>query len=136
MITVVHVAAVADGRAPLLVADRHGVRLREGAEWQGIAWEDIECLEHLPRRLPIHDGHLLVVGESGQQLIVPLTLATRVVGADRGALSDELAALADGRADVVEVVPGLDEELDEVAVVDDVNDTDDARQVVEPEMPS
>src|SRR5687768_15258271 len=82
VITVLHVAAVADARAPLLVADRLGVRLREGADWQGIAWDDIECMEHLPRRLPLHDGHLLVVGESGQQLIVPLTLATRVLGAD------------------------------------------------------
>ncbi|WP_211318744.1 helix-turn-helix domain-containing protein [Nocardioides silvaticus] len=112
VITLTHAAAVADGRAPLLVADGLGVRLREGAEWQGIAWDDVECLEHLPRRLPFHDGHLLVVGESGQQLIVPLTLATRVAGADPSTLSDELAALADGRADVVEVVPGLAEEDD------------------------
>ena len=66
-------------------------------------------MEHLPRRLPLHDGHLLVVGESGQQLIVPLTLATRVIGVDSGTISDELAALADGRADVVEVVAGKSE---------------------------
>lgn len=115
-ITVLHLAAVADGRAPLLVADRLGVRLRHGAHWQGIAWEQIDCLEHLPRRLPLHDGHLLVVGEDGQQLIVPLSLATRVVGAAPEAISDELAALADGRADVVEVVPGLvEEEAEDVA---------------------
>src|SRR3954468_18427456 len=36
-ITVLHLAAVADARPPLLVADRLGVRLRQGAEWQGIA---------------------------------------------------------------------------------------------------
>ncbi|WP_220794344.1 helix-turn-helix domain-containing protein [Nocardioides pelophilus] len=112
MIMVLHLAAVADGRAPLLVADGLGVRLREGAEWQGIAWDDIECMEHLPRRLPFRDGHLLVVGESGQQLIVPLTLATRVVGATTATVSDELAALADGRADVVEVVADLEEDAE------------------------
>ncbi len=117
VITILHVAAVADARAPLLVADQLGVRLREGADWQGIAWEQIECLEHLPRRLPFHDGHLLVVGDSGQQLIVPLTLATRVVGADARTISDELAGLADGRADVVEVVPDLDEEVPEAEEV-------------------
>ncbi|WP_220454209.1 helix-turn-helix domain-containing protein [Nocardioides immobilis] len=117
VITILHVAAVADARAPLLVADQLGVRLREGADWQGIAWEQIECLEHLPRRLPFHDGHLLVVGDSGQQLIVPLTLATRVVGADSRTISDELAGLADGRADVVEVVPDLDEEVPEAEEV-------------------
>ncbi len=113
-IAVVHAAAVADARAPLLVADQLGVRLRQGAEWQGIAWDDIECMEHLPRRLPLHDGHLLVVGESGQQLIVPLTLVTRVVGVDNGTISDELAALADGRADVVEVVAGIEDDAIEV----------------------
>jgi cytoskeleton protein RodZ len=122
MITVVHLAAVADGRAPLLVADGLGVRLREGAEWQGIAWDDIECMEHLPRRLPFHDGHLLVVGESGQQLIVPLTLATRVAGVVGSSVSDELAALADGRADVVEVVADIDEDVDET---EDILEPDD-----------
>ncbi|MEZ0580121.1 helix-turn-helix domain-containing protein [Nocardioides sp. MH1] len=121
-ITVLHLAAVADGRAPLLVADQHGVRLREGAEWQGIAWEDIECLEHLPRRLPLHDGHLLVVGDSGQQLIVPLTLATRVVGIDPSAVSDGIAELADGRADVVEVVAGIDDEVEELDAPADVSE--------------
>lgn len=125
VVTMLHVAAVADARAPLLVADGLGVRLREGAEWQGIAWDDIECMEHLPRRMPFHDGHLLVVGESGQQLIVPLTLATRVVGAAPVAISDELAALADGRADVVEVVPGAAEEY----VDEDPGTTDPVREI-------
>ena len=130
-ITGVHLASVVDGRAPLLVADDHGVRLREGAEWQGIAWEDIECLEHLPRRLPFHDGHLLVVGDSGQQLIVPLTLATRVVGIDAATVSDGLAELADGRADVVEVVAGIEDEADEA----DVPDLPDAVEVHAPQEP-
>ena len=127
LITVIHLAAVLDGRAPLLVADRQGVRLREGSTWQGIAWPEVECLEHLPRRLPFHDGHLLVVGYDAQQLIVPLTLATRVVGAEREALSDVLAELADGRADVVEVVPGLadDEGADPADLRSENAETDD-----------
>jgi len=110
LITVVHVAALVDGRAPLLVADDHGVRLRHGATWRGIAWPEIDCLEHLPRRGLIRDGHLLVDGYDDQQLVVPLTLATRVVGVPSGSLSDALAELAAGRADVVEVVPGLADE--------------------------
>ncbi|WP_223162776.1 helix-turn-helix domain-containing protein [Nocardioides antri] len=130
LITVLHAAAVADGRAPLLVADRLGVRLREGAEWQGIAWDQVECLEHLPRRLPFRDGHLLVVGESGQQLIVPLTLATRLVGADRATVSDELATLADGRADVVEVVPGLDDDADDDTFATSPDEESDAEDTV------
>lgn len=107
LVTVAHLASLVDGRAPLLVADDHGVRLRHGATWRGIAWPEIDCLEHLPRRGLVRDGHVLVDGYDDQQLVVPLTLATRVVGVESGSLSDALADLADGRADVVEVVPGL-----------------------------
>ena len=110
VVTIAHLASLADGRAPLLVADEHGVRLRQGAQWRGIAWPDIDCLEHLPRRGLLRDGHLLVDGYDDQQLVVPLTLATRLVGAAPDSLSDVLAELADGRADVVEVVPGLADE--------------------------
>lgn len=110
LIAIAHVAALVDGRAPLLVADDHGVRLRQGATWRGIAWPEIDCLEHLPRRGLVRDGHILVDGYDDQQLVVPLTLATRVVGVDSGSLSDALADLADGRADVVEVVPGMADE--------------------------
>jgi cytoskeleton protein RodZ len=110
LVTVAHVASLVDGRAPLLVADDHGVRLRHGATWRGIAWPEIDCLEHLPRRGLVRDGHILVDGYDDQQLVVPLTLATRVVGVESGSLSDALADLADGRADVVEVVPGLSDE--------------------------
>lgn len=110
LVTIAHAASIADGRAPLLVADDHGVRLRQGAQWRGIAWPDIDCLEHLPRRGLLRDGHLLVDGYDDQQLVVPLTLATRLVGAESGSLSDVLAELADGRADVTEVVPGLPDE--------------------------
>jgi hypothetical protein len=117
IVTIAHAASLADGRAPLLVADAHGVRLRQGAQWRGIAWPDIDCLEHLPRRGLLRDGHLLVDGYDDQQLVVPLTLATRLVGADAASLSDVLAELADGRADVVEVVPGL---ADEPATRNDV----------------
>lgn len=110
LVSIAHAASIADGRAPLLVADAHGVRLRQGAQWRGIAWPDIDCLEHLPRRGLLRDGHLLVDGYDDQQLVVPLTLATRLVGAESGSLSDVLAELADGRADVTEVVPGLPDE--------------------------
>lgn len=107
VIALVHLATVVDSRAPLLVADDLGVRLREGNKWQGLAWDEIECLEHLPRRGVFRDGHVLVVGHDDRQLIVPLTLATTLAGADKSGLSDALADLAGGRTDVVEVVPGL-----------------------------
>ena len=122
LVTVAHLAALVDSRAPLLVADTLGVRVRQGARWQGIAWPEIDCLEHLPRRSVVRDGHLLVDGYDDQQLVVPLTLATRVVGATRESLSDVLADLADGRADVVEVVPGLPAEPGRTAEVPNLSD--------------
>ncbi|HWJ67137.1 MAG TPA: helix-turn-helix domain-containing protein [Nocardioides sp.] len=109
LVTIAHLVSLFDSRAPLLVADAQGVRLRQGAQWRGIAWPEIDCLEHLPRRSLLRDGHLLVDGYDDQQLVVPLTLATRLTGASAASLSDVLADLADGRADVVEVVPGLAE---------------------------
>jgi hypothetical protein len=112
VIALVHLATVVDSRAPLLVADGLGVRLRDGNKWQGVAWDEIECLEHLPRRGLFHDGHVLVVGHDDRQLIVPLTLATTLAGADKSGLSDALADLAGGRTDVVEVVPGLADDDD------------------------
>lgn len=106
LVTGIHLASLSDSRAPLLVADEHGVRVRQGAQWRGVAWQDVDCMEHLPRHGLFRDGHLLVDGYDDQQLVVPLTLATRLVGASAVSLSDVLADLADGRADVVEVVPG------------------------------
>ncbi|MFC7501756.1 hypothetical protein, partial [Nocardioides sp. GCM10030258] len=50
VVTIAHLASLADSRAPLLVADPRGVRVRQGARWRGIAWPEIDCLEHLPRR--------------------------------------------------------------------------------------
>ncbi len=110
LVTGMHLASLSDSRAPLLVADEYGVRVRQGAQWRGVAWQEIDCLEHLPRHGLFRDGHLLVDGYDDQQLVVPLTLATRLVGASAVSLSDVLADLADGRADVVEVVAGGVEE--------------------------
>ncbi|MCX6399383.1 MAG: helix-turn-helix domain-containing protein [Propionibacteriales bacterium] len=133
LVSVAHFAALGDSRAPLLVADAHGVRLRQGARWRGIAWPDIDCLEHLPRRGLMRDGHILVDGYDDQQLVVPLTLATRIVGAPLASLSDVLAALADGRADVVEVVPGLEDRPETRRdVIPNLSDLYRDEQVVEP----
>lgn len=122
LVTGIHLASLSDSRAPLLVADEHGVRVRQGAQWRGVAWEDVDCMEHLPRHGLLRDGHLLVDGYDDQQLVVPLTLATRLVGASAVSLSDVLADLADGRADVVEVVPGGVEDDAPVRTVPSLSD--------------
>jgi transcriptional regulator with XRE-family HTH domain len=140
-----HVFTFLDSRMPLLVADSHGVRIRLGRTWRGMAWSDIEEVEHLPRRGLLRDGRLVLfplepdselalLGPAGQRharltdrlhgapFALPLGLTTRVLGGHKD-ITGTLTALADGRCEVVEVVremaePDDGEELpdDEVAV--------------------
>ena len=117
---------------PLLVADSHGVRIRLGRTWRGMAWTDLEEVEYAPRRHVVRDGRLVLfprelegelamLGPAGRRharltdrmlgapFAMPLGLTTRVLGAG-GDLSGALAHLADGRCEIVEVVPGADDE--------------------------
>lgn len=125
-LTWAHVFTFLDSRMPLLVADSHGVRIRLGRTWRGMAWSDLEEVEHLPRRglfrdgrivlFPCElDGELALLGPAGRRhakltdrlhgapFALPLGLTTRVLGGHRDVTST-LAALADGRCEVVEVV--------------------------------
>ncbi|MBZ5733768.1 helix-turn-helix domain-containing protein [Nocardioides sp. TRM66260-LWL] len=108
-IAALHLRSCWDARAPLAVADDLGIRVRTGADWHGLPWERIAGVEVLPRRR-WRDGSLDVLVAPGdpalpddglEPLAVPLTLATRVVGAvDLVAGLDRLAA---GRTPVVEI---------------------------------
>ena len=110
-IAAAHLQAFVDARVPLLVVDEHGVRLRKGRTWHGLPWQEIEYVEHEPRRGPFRDGRVVLVPRDGdaEDRAVRLTLSTRVVGAD-GDLTRALELLARDPGLVVEVGP---EELDE-----------------------
>ena len=131
-LTWAHVFSFLDSRMPLLVADSHGVRIRLGRTWRGMAWTDLEEVEYAPRRHVVRDGRLVLfprelegelamLGPAGRRharltdrmlgapFAMPLGLTTRVLGAG-GDLSGALAHLADGRCEIVEVVPGADDE--------------------------
>ena len=133
---------------PLLVADSHGVRIRLGRTWRGMAWSDLEEIEHAPRRGLFRDGRLVLfpreldgelalLGPAGRRharlsdrmhgapFAMPLGLTTRVLGA-HGDLTGALAALSEGRCAVVEVVPGSAEEQDDTVGPDDCDETADA----------
>jgi cytoskeletal protein RodZ len=126
-----HALSWRDSRTPLLVADGVGIRVRLGHTWQGLPWEEIEEVEHAPRRGLLRDGRLVAfpvdpeglvtgLGPSartqalvservlGAPLAVPLGLTTRVSSTVPGAsgLTAALLALAPDPAMVVEVVPG------------------------------
>jgi cytoskeletal protein RodZ len=133
-----------DARTPLLVADDHGVRVRLGRIWQGIPWEDIDEVEHLPRRSWWRDGRLVLLPEDdaaqvdslpaagrrhatvsqrlyGAPFAVPLGLTTLVAGGSRD-LSTRLADLAGEHTTIVEIDPeALDaqDDLEQESAVDD-----------------
>ncbi|WP_051247372.1 helix-turn-helix domain-containing protein [Nocardioides halotolerans] len=142
-ITWAYVFSFLDSRMPLLVADSHGVRIRLGRTWRGIPWNDLEEVEYVARRQVVRDGRLVLfprelegelamLGPAGRRhaqvterllgapFALPLGLTTRVLGA-RGDLAGALARLADGRCEIVEVLPGADEEP---AGLDDYYDAD------------
>lgn len=133
VVAVVYLAALVDARTPLLVADDLGVRLRLGDEWRGLPWEAIGRVVVHPRTGLVRDGRLVFAPRSlaraldgvdgrarrhvtlnqkmyGAPLAVPLGLATRVSG--EGGVAAQVAALAQGRADVVELDPRTLEVLD------------------------
>ncbi len=112
-----HLALALDSRVPLVVVDGHGVRLRRGRRWEGLAWGDLDHVEHRPRTSMLRDGRLAFVTGSAAEPetglrppSVRLSLSTRLVGADWHQLTDALVELADGRAEVHELVTGEVEE--------------------------
>jgi cytoskeletal protein RodZ len=156
-LTWAHVFSFLDSRMPLLVADSHGVRIRLGRTWRGMAWEDLEELEYAPRRHLLRDGRLVLfprnvdremamLGPAGRRhaqltdrmfgapFAMPLGLTTRVLGA-RGDLAAALAYLAAGRCEIVEVMPGAaDDAMEEPLDVVDEGDPDDGEQQEVPEV--
>jgi len=159
-LTWAHVFSFLDSRMPLLVADSHGVRIRLGRTWRGMAWDDLEEVEYAPRRHVFRDGRLVLfprnvdrelamLGPAGRRharltdrmfgapFAMPLGLTTRVLGT-RGDLAAALVRLAAGRCEIVEVVPGaaddaLEEPHDVVDVLDE-GDPDDGEQQELPEV--
>lgn len=106
LIGALHLAAVLDARAPLMVIDHLGVRVRRGRVWHGVAWSDVDRVEHRPRTSLLGDGALGVVELDGRVLSVRLSLSTRLTGSDWHELGDALLDLSAGRTTVVQ--PGPD----------------------------
>ncbi|WP_345460889.1 helix-turn-helix domain-containing protein [Nocardioides marinquilinus] len=102
LVGALHLAAFVDARAPLMVLDRHGVRVRRGRDWQGVAWPEVARVEHRPRRSLLADGELRVVTTDDRALAVRLSLSTRLIGCDWHELTGALDDLSDGRTAVVE----------------------------------
>ena len=126
-IAALNLTNLVDARTPLLVADDLGVRIRLGNQWRGLPWDAVDRVVVQPRRGLLRDGRLMFAPHSlsraldgldtrgrraaalnqkmyGAALAVPMGLTTKVSAQGRE-LADGLAALAQGRADVVVVEP-------------------------------
>ncbi|MEJ7831751.1 MAG: helix-turn-helix domain-containing protein [Nocardioides sp.] len=110
-----YLAVLVDSRAPLLVADEHGVRLRKGRTWRGIAWPEVERLEHVPRRSLLRDGRLVVTGTHEGELSVPLSMSTLLFGVDADHLTEALSALAGDSIEVLEAPPEVEASAEDPA---------------------
>jgi transcriptional regulator with XRE-family HTH domain len=99
-----YLAAFADARTPLLVADDQGIRIRKGRRWHGFRWEAVEEVAHLPRQGVLRDGRLTVlVRDADSEMSVPLSLSTWVSGADD--LTRALEELSGDPERIVELAP-------------------------------
>jgi hypothetical protein len=130
-VAVANLAALLDARAPLVVADEHGVRLRLGRSWTGLPWGALRRVEVTNRR-GLRDGRLAPVPRNAPRLLeelepgarraawlaarlhgapfaVPLTLASRVSGTD-----DVEATLRELVAGRTEVVTGFVDEPEDI----------------------
>ena len=108
-IAALYLTSFLDARAPLLLADRQGIRMRSGRSWRGVAWSEVERVEHLPRSGLLRDGRIVVTTGPEQLLSLRLSLATRLVGADWDELTTALRDLAGDAAEVVELGPAPDD---------------------------
>ncbi len=59
-VAVLQLLVVRDSRAPLMVADEHGVRVRRGETWSGLRWQDIEHVEVQAPAAWLRDGSIVV----------------------------------------------------------------------------
>lgn len=80
--------ALLDARAPLLVADQHGVRVRIGRTWLGFPWSAVASVDYRPRA-GMRDGRLVVRPEQTPVLgdlrgRIQLRLASALYGAPLG----------------------------------------------------
>ena len=74
-----HLRGTRDARAPLFVADDHGVRLRGREGWVGLLWSEMAEIRVERRSGVRHDARVKVVSKDGSRFYTsPLGLATNM----------------------------------------------------------
>ena len=97
-IGLLHAAGCWDARSPRLVADDHGVRVRNGRTWTGTPWSQVNTLQVGSEGGLLRDGHLRLTTED-RETVVRYRPSSRTGASD---LADDLRSLG---APVVDPVP-------------------------------
>jgi cytoskeleton protein RodZ len=134
LLAILHATALASSRAPVLLADDQGIRMRVGLTWRGLPWGAVRQVVVERGDTVLRDGRLVVVPRDprstldylgvfgrlhlrwnqywyGAALSVPLGMSTVTDSHD---LAGDLGALAAGRTDVVQLRGKQLAQLDEV----------------------
>ncbi len=96
-VALVHLAAWWDARIPLLMADGTGLRLRQGRQWIGLRWDEVQGVRLSPARFPRRDASLHVGRAAGRGRVLPLAM---VDPTDVRALPEALRGLAPATVEV------------------------------------
>jgi cytoskeleton protein RodZ len=134
LLAILHATALVSSRAPVLLADDQGIRLRLGLTWRGLPWGSVRQVVVERGDTVLREGRLVVVPRDpsstldylgslgrlhlrwnqfwyGAPLSVPLGMSTVSDSTD---LAGDLGVLAGGRADVVQLRGNQLAQLDEV----------------------
>ncbi len=90
-LALLHLAGLLDARAPLVVADEQGLRLRRGRTWTACPWAEVSDVELVPAA-GLREGRLTITSTDGGAHTVPLGLVNRTLPA--GTAGELLAELA------------------------------------------
>jgi cytoskeleton protein RodZ len=125
-IAVLHLLGRREATLPRLVADDHGVRVRQRSEWVGLPWADLERVEVAEMHGPLGSTVVRLLLPDDESVTVRCGASTRV-SADDVVLA--LRALADGQTPICRGVALSDSTLPD----EDVDDTEDTDDAAEPE---
>lgn len=119
-IAVMHLLGRREAALPRLVADDHGVRVRQRARWIGLLWTDLERVEVAALHGPLGPTSVRLVTEEDDPIVVRCAAATRtspddIVVALRGLSSGHQVPICRGSAPSEYALPSEDlaEEIDD-----------------------
>ena len=130
-IAMLHLLGRREASLPRLVADEHGVRVRQRRQWVGLPWDDIDRVEVASMHGPLGSTVVRLLREGDDPVVIGCGTSTRTSADD---IVVALRDLAGPRTPVVRGVAPSEEtlpsdEVDDEADADEIDETDEADEV-------